>query len=1318
MHANQSEKEHPQGPLLVAADVPQSTTTTTVRLVTASSDDSKKQIYQVKGRQRQDNAHQHDNVNPPRGRARGRGAQPPKPKPKPAPQPNAGRGGQQNVAPAPVPAVVQPPPAPRVRTVAGNYAAMQLPLSASDEKKKILEADGFIIKDRKDLNHNTHAVSAGYRYAANAYALMQLYRLGARKIVSVFGNGREEQIASYLNKDVPLADQFTLHIYRPHLVPQDLARTVNNEDKSTHLIASKYDGFLMNDIYAMDDEPLDVNSIGLLTIYGPVMWVGHRFNGMMGTIHGEGAWIRTWKNGRYVIVSQADEETDPYDDHDPLDWLTPHGAVGHVGWTTVRTMHDTVIIKFVWDDVKFKRTSRHKTPLFRMETLCIPENTTLARNIVYYGGWNIVTRSLLKCFQPQRVLIDVRMKNNLQVWLSGRSRTRDSFKQLCQRAQTMSGMALIRRIFPEQSGTILLNTCYAAFYGDAEEIEFDTIAFHLTTGEMLENFNLAQSKIAEKPTDVSWYKRTMLMGTAALTFGSLYKMTSAIASATRAVRSWLKPAVLTVEPSFSIPVRYTKEKIHEVAVRYNTGTRPEYFPPFMGNMGLTILQSVDQLTFGQKMLFHFGSCMLEEKIKRTNLAVAIFFPILELIGKCFLYSDNHATVVAVGCTTVCMHWYTATLPYWKGVSIHWLWNMFFLTIQETARFYAWGPYDPAFKQIKGTLLESLPNDGAFYVTLGLIATCFVAPIAYGIIKRFRPKPVPTNTAWRQFKHAYHETPWEERGPYPDVARPSIDPFDLRDGFIPSSATSWYDESTIDTDITVRGELLAETDFISKQGVWWYLPTCVPFYSAARSDANLLAVVEARILVEPPMSPLAQAKAWKKVKHYVRPPSVDYQPMSYETAVSRWIEKFTGMKRARAHKALECIRDSPIDCKDKCVNSAKVMVKTDEVLCKLRGDGRVGLKPRAIVPVSPLVQATVGPWIEIITATLKSQWCWNLHENVPYKITPPFDNFKDVPEYSVYLTYAGDATDKKLTKWMKQALQLPPASIAILVSGDDSLVFIHDHCGEQWFYECDFKMFDQSQSFGPLLHQRDSSIILGMPEEIAEIECKSHSAKLLAPTRAKEAGGLIIEHPLRPERTTGGPATSFGNTDIDGEAWVHILSTYGIGFFAIIRGFAELGFKAKLEIHSEPTTVTFLKGMWYRCGELLIWGPLISRILKMGKSFTDPRCLYKTKDLEEATRRFANDIAHSYSGFLRVPLVATFVARYLRSPCERVDVKTLRVESSELYGNFQCTDIEPILARYDLEWDELQEMCELVRRSDIGCFLQHDGFLKLAEVDYN
>lgn len=177
-------------------------------------------------------------------------------------------------------------------------------------------------------------------------------------------------------------------------------------------------GFLMNDIYQFGAVPfspqvvLDLLGAGSERV---LYWIGHRFNGAMGTIHGEGAWFRTIVDGEQLICSKSDNAvgTQEYPLHDPLDWMTQAGR--HecgVAWSQVHIFgEDTYVFKFVAKDIPQAERFANAEPAFILKDSLIYEKSPLARMLLPLGGVPSFLKRFVSC---EKVLIDVALLNEIR----------------------------------------------------------------------------------------------------------------------------------------------------------------------------------------------------------------------------------------------------------------------------------------------------------------------------------------------------------------------------------------------------------------------------------------------------------------------------------------------------------------------------------------------------------------------------------------------------------------------------------------------------------------------------------------------------------------------------------------------------------------------------------------------------------------------------------------------------------------------------------------------------------------------------------------
>lgn len=335
--------------------------------------------------------------------------------------------------------------------------------------------------------------------------------------------------------------------------------------------------------------------------------------------------------------------------------------------------------------------------------------------------------------------------------------------------------------------------------------------------------------------------------------------------------------------------------------------------------------------------------------------------------------------------------------------------------------------------------------------------------------------------------------------------------------------------------------------------------------------------------------------------------------------------------------------------------------------------------------------------------------------------PNFFRIAERQDWSVSISYASGTLDSDLTEWLNLVRQGPQPSASIMICGDDSIVIVRQN-GVENAFEGDAGMYDQSQSWGPLwlIHQLQGE--LGVNKITIQL-LRTLAANTYTVSSRISYERLRIDKKDRPLRDTGGADTTLGNSMVMGVAWFfticHCLNTNNfIALDACIESFTNLGFDMKLA-SLDVSDATFLKGMWYDTDHGPAWGPLPSRILKMGKSLRHPFELHKTKTLESSASLYLNDVASSYSGFLPVPLIRKFVANFLIKNATYVNIiEEHQIATTGLQQNFQFTaaGMQQICRRYKITLEELLETEEKIPDVPFR-FLVSRVYTQLALNDY-
>ncbi len=606
-----------------------------------------------------------------------------------------------------------------------------------------------------------------------------------------------------------------------------------------------------------------------------------------------------------------------------------------------------------------------------------------------------------------------------------------------------------------------------------------------------------------------------------------------------------------------------------------------------------------------------------------------------------------------------------------------------------------------------------------------------------VVTRWRAKPY----SWSQFRDLYYFQPWLDRPPL-NVDVISAASFPPSQGWVPRQTVTHGEKPQVFCEVMQCSgpEPVPPYDLtpsLASEPILCYLPTQVPVYSPASNDYVLAKTISNRILRPIPQVPLGDfqdtvefirraAVTWSRI-----PPCVEPQThIVYEAVYDAWHAHLDGgPKKSLATRSKDLVLSIGLG-RSTSLARTEVFVKRDEVLLKLMDGRHVCMQPRAIANVDPLTQVQVGPIVYEATQRLAAQWpCDTLSKERLLRRRATW-----VP---IYFSYGSKSTDWSLTRWMKMVLG--QASLGrdfgiILVAGDDSLV-IAQLDGQLFFIEGDASKFDQSQHTGAL--ELEYRVLTRLGADAFTIEKLRQTAHAKYVARFKRGGYKWSirkgrgRH-VRPMRDTGGADTTFGNSVTMAHGWYYTLrelfrrDRMPSDTQELSEIFGHLGFDMKLRVFRDPTRPTFLKGQWWPTqdgAEDLVWAPLPSRFLKMGKSFRDPRELYGRSDLLAATKMFMNELANAYAHFARVPVVSAFVDRYKTTEITRglpnrlLGLSEYQPEASSLLAGVRL-DPGPALTRYGWDLHDLDQMEDLIRRSSAFTFLIHPGFVRMALIDYS
>lgn len=559
-----------------------------------------------------------------------------------------------------------------------------------------------------------------------------------------------------------------------------------------------------------------------------------------------------------------------------------------------------------------------------------------------------------------------------------------------------------------------------------------------------------------------------------------------------------------------------------------------------------------------------------------------------------------------------------------------------------------------------------------------------------------------------FVERYFCEGWEEK----DLEEsPAIyaEAFSPQQGIVLKPNEPRYDPPAMDETLQLVGTWPSHEE-PTKHKVYWTMPTNMPGYVPTNTDATLLAAVRARVLARPPLDPLIQRRNWSRFTTWktVVNKWPKFSKIDWEEEVITWLDHFDSSRRRKYRHYVELYKREGYSCFKLRAKRTDLFVKTNEMLFRVNGV-RMELKPRIIVNVAPEVQVLVGP--EIFKAQQRLKDLWDFHGGRPTRMRIGHETF------NVHFTYAGAATDALLSLWMRHVWDMPRHTIYIIVSGDDSLVVVRS-CGVPLCFEGDAKMYDQSQSFGPLRFERVILNRLGVPQATVELLRILAGNTYVLRSRNK-VEKLTIDKRNRPLRDTGGSDTSLGNSINMAFSWLFSLC-YCEGDLTVTNvraGFLFLGFDMKIKL-VPLDQATFLKGLWYYTEMGPYWGPLPSRFLKFGKAVVDPRLVYGISDYREACLRYMHDLACGFEAYVAVPLLRKCVAQFKRD-------RGVYKENREWLGVVAESEVKPALLdshkeqlalHYNVEYSQFESLENLI--TSAFTFLNHPLCQVLAKVDYS
>lgn len=890
--------------------------------------------------------------------------------------------------------------------------------------------------------------------------------------------------------------------------------------------------------------------------------------------------------------------------------------------------------------------------------------------------------------KPHLHLVHFKILNELKMLVANRPKTSLVLKQLQAKCNELlnsdNDLKLACETFPSQTHSMIMNTASTVFYQQPLLDYHNRASLSQDLDAIMETDNLlvANVGVAPKIRKQQPFWQNVLLGVAS------------------AATVW---AILRYAPKLPY------SKLVPTIVQKTINMFPKSVGAFLPDSVVDALQPaaeqssvvLEQTPFSIPWLF-YGVCVapfLEEGLKRIHPMVAHFFIAYE-----FASYTNQGVPMQWRIPSLFMHYYVLNLPYKRAVLYHSLFNVVCFAPMTLMYLLA---------QLKHNVKASLPIKNKIFCLPDILqhggALCATLPF-FPMGSRLLPS-IYLNGYYNTWRHNFYFSAKDTRY-YTPAYTSAIVPID--NPFLPAQE-AWVaeiPERNIDLKVknTIVPTVSSQMDSI---GTWAMVITDVPFYRPDRSMTTILYTAHCRLLAEPPLDCMTQAHAWLHRPSFVTEqfPTIDWQE-----SLPAWLAHLKE-EPAKYHKYLPYVEEFKLHgmalIEDKPITT-KVEVKKNEVLFR-PSNNHLEFKPRPIANLKPIVQVAIGPIIYEASRRLKNHW--NL-------LSEPFQH----GQYKYKIVMGGALSDYDLSVWMTQA-SIPSINLVhILVSGDDTLVIVWDELGNVHIFEGDFKMFDQSQSFGPLRFQGRTLAKLGAPQEVLSILMKVDLGPLKLTTKDPTMS-MTINRQENPSLSTGGPNTSTGNSTSASGSWVIAISEVGLDTDALTDFFEDtLGLKLKLQVHHNFAQATFLKGMWAPCVAnasvksplTYIWMPLMSRCLKLGKALDNPQTLYPKTTKLQATEQFLSDTAKSYAHFAPVPIVRAFVHRYAIFPVRRQFIEKHQIQHSvemPLFWKQYEFDYSFMLERYGLDEMDVARAEKLYANSYPGSMLIDPCFHALAMKDY-
>jgi len=482
------------------------------------------------------------------------------------------------------------------------------------------------------------------------------------------------------------------------------------------------------------------------------------------------------------------------------------------------------------------------------------------------------------------------------------------------------------------------------------------------------------------------------------------------------------------------------------------------------------------------------------------------------------------------------------------------------------------------------------------------------------------------------------------------------------------------------------EVLSENwrEEVTEQVLIPILITTATLCSPRRSVRNLVIGLVNRTLKDPCRNydqVAASARFVNIVQKFL--PTAHYDPPSFAECIS----KMPSSKRARIRNALKFLEEGH---RDPDLSSRTCFLKVDETLADRP------MKPRIIINLRPQAHLLSLPYARVLSA-----WMKEFFNGTPILLG----------HHTVSLYY-GVGLDHDGLCSVGSVLSECEGGV---FAGDDSLFNLYGTC-----FEFDFKQYDQHVGEQTTELVRYVSRALGVPNEI--IDLWEHQSKGKCVYKQRKTG-LRITFTAPRQQPSGIAITSCMNTLIN----ICIFSDFVLRLPAqplripeVCKEYethcVELGFKVVGCGFPTILGATFLRGWWIPGTSGLVWLPLPSMVLKIGKISRESK--YTIAQIAYCLATSPGDIPVDYpilgSFCEKMRTFGTYTTKQRKGG--RIEIeKYIRVEVK------QCTidrevALDLVCSRYELTPNEIEVMEKLFREAPIPGLIHHPGFGHLA-ADY-